>query len=630
MKIRDILKKDELKDLVSEINIFTEKMLRAYLDELGASFSCNEKELFDVVWGPVAFNPGEVALIDSPLIQRLRRIKQLGMASYVYSGADYSRFAHTVGVFKLAGDMAKIISQGLPNKDQAKYYEQIVRLAAIFHDSGHMYYSHVSEHYFMNNPKSSKYEEVKKIINCVSKIIDDTISLHELLSVTIVNSKATRELLDIIIPKLDVNNQDVEIITEYISCLIIGQANDKNILPYCQIINGSVDADRCDYLSRDSHATNVPVAVDIYRLVHKIRPHQGRMPETMLPQESDLWNKINEEESVYFPTIQESAVEALNHLLISRSIMYNSVYYHQKVRTIETMFRMVLEDMDAAGLPVVRNFSDIMLTTDDIFGDHFEDVFKAQGFKNIQAIQKKIKCICYRKLLKRACSIDVHDFQNQYHAERDLFKTADPKIIQYIEQKTAEEYKRICDLFEMDNESKTPDFKIVEFPKADVYHALPNIMVSYGDGSTKEYFEIFQTTTWIESKDSNKRESFLVTDCRHREYAFLALQKVLFDQYEVQIGIKSIQCAKVPQVKIKQLLSELIEKGYYDQNMILVADHILSPYMMRIKMIVDHYQTYEGENGYIVQEENILSFLKQFMRDNYSLEGIKNSLMGFF
>lgn len=135
----------------------------------------------------------------------MRRIKQLGSVSYVYCDADYSRFAHTIGVFWLAGEMAEIIAKRLSQNDTNEHrkFVQIVRLAALFHDTGHMYYSHVAEHYFAENENSSTYQMVKKAINVFSKKIDDKVSLHEMISVMLVNSPIVRKFLNNIAPSLE-------------------------------------------------------------------------------------------------------------------------------------------------------------------------------------------------------------------------------------------------------------------------------------------------------------------------------------------------------------------------------------------------------------------------------------------
>lgn len=81
------------------------------------------------------------------------------------------------------------------------------------------------------------------------------------------------------------SEDDLSRLVEYISGLIVGVPVDRAILPYSSIINGPIDADKCDYLSRDSHVTHVPVAVDISRLTQKLS-----VVETKEINKSELWH----------------------------------------------------------------------------------------------------------------------------------------------------------------------------------------------------------------------------------------------------------------------------------------------------------------------------------------------------
>lgn len=633
MRICDILEKEEFNKFCDKINAFVSDMLQVYIQDVKDFHENESKEIFDSVWGPVSFNAGEVALLDSPLLQRLRKIKQLGLASYVYCGADYSRFAHTIGVFKLAGDMVEIINKQLTDKNQAEYYAQIVRLAALFHDCGHMYYSHVSEQYFTENPNSFCFLDIKKMREEFSGYIDNNVSLHELIGVAIVNSPALKQLLKLVSPYLNGNiyatDADIQKMTEYISCLILGQANDENLLPYCQIINGPVDADRCDYLTRDAHATNVPVAVDIHRLVHKLGVSYGKIPEEILPKETKLW-QVNREKEVTYPVIQISAVEALNHLFISRSIMYNSVYYHQKVRTIETMFRMILETMDCAKMQEVRDFNCIMSTTDDFFGDVFCSLIKTKYDENntyFKEIENGIKRINYRKLLKRACSVDSKELGGQYESEKELFKMVDPCAFGEIENETKKEYQYLCTKLKQEDKDSCM-FRLVEFPKVNGYHVIPNIVVIDRDGSIRNYSEIFQTSTWIESKETRNKELYMVTDCRYRDLVFIALQKVLYIRYGISLSIGASRCSKVNRQDIENRIRLLLDKEYYNDSMPLVADLIIPEFHSRICKIADKYHAYEGEDGSIVDVGEIESFLKQFLVLNMPLSEMESLVSG--
>jgi len=92
----------------------------------------------DPVHGFIEVTPLELKIIEHPLFQRLRRIKQLGLAHYVFHGATHTRFGHSLGVMKIA----KQITQNLKIPEEES---QKIAMAALLHDIGHFPLSHTFE-----------------------------------------------------------------------------------------------------------------------------------------------------------------------------------------------------------------------------------------------------------------------------------------------------------------------------------------------------------------------------------------------------------------------------------------------------------------------------------------------------
>src|SRR6266704_1256118 len=95
-------------------------------------------EIRDRIHGLIEYDELEEAALNSQALQRLRRIRQLALAEYVYPSGGHSRFEHVVGVMHLAGTMAKKFHLNTSET-------QNVRLAALLHDVGHLPFSHTSE-----------------------------------------------------------------------------------------------------------------------------------------------------------------------------------------------------------------------------------------------------------------------------------------------------------------------------------------------------------------------------------------------------------------------------------------------------------------------------------------------------
>jgi len=105
----------------------------------------SKKVIHDCIWGTELLQPWEIAIIDTPLIQRLRFIHQTGFAYTVYPTCTHSRFDHTLGVLAQCSIMAKTLREvrrkGLMRESDINQ----LRLAAILHDVGHGLFSHASE-----------------------------------------------------------------------------------------------------------------------------------------------------------------------------------------------------------------------------------------------------------------------------------------------------------------------------------------------------------------------------------------------------------------------------------------------------------------------------------------------------
>lgn len=178
------------------------------------------KFIRDSVHGDLHLEKFEIDLIDTPQIQRLRHIKQLGFTYLVYPGANHTRFEHSIGTMYLASRLAD-------NLALDDYQKSILRVCAILHDSGHGPFSHVSE-----GVVDSSHEEL------TSKLIKES------------------QLSDLLSEEFDLNE-------------IINIISGKGSLG--QIISGELDVDRMDYLLRDSHYTGVAYGViDVERLIYNM------------------------------------------------------------------------------------------------------------------------------------------------------------------------------------------------------------------------------------------------------------------------------------------------------------------------------------------------------------------------
>jgi HD superfamily phosphohydrolase len=267
--------------------------------------------LRDPVHGLITFEHEEesivVRLLDTPEVQRLRRIRQLGLTSLAFPGAEHTRFAHAVGaayVMKLFIARLREIHEELP------FWQRLTSerardaiAAALLHDIGH-------------GPLSHLFEDAVAYTGRMMGVGETTTSRkHE--------DWTAQILLD---PSTGVHRvlvADDPELPRRVAKLIDGE----HPLPYlARTVSGTFDVDRCDYLLRDAHATGVRYGeYDLPWLLSTLRfggTTQGHAPGLAIDGRKGL-----------------SAIESF---ILARLFMFQQVYFHKSTRAAEWMIRMIL------------------------------------------------------------------------------------------------------------------------------------------------------------------------------------------------------------------------------------------------------------------------------------------------
>lgn len=217
----------------------------------------------------------EIEIIDNPIFQRLRNIRQLSGAHLVYPGARHSRFEHSLGVLHIANFIAiTLYEKGILQHDDIKN----IRLAALLHDIGHGPFSHLFEEISIEKGKTSHEKMGHKII--IHTTIGDIISKYGF------NKK-------------------------YVADIAFGRSKKHFVN---EIISGALSSDIMDYLLRDGYFTGAEHAkIDHKRIVQSL----------------GLYNKKL--------ALEKSAIYSFESMMYSRYQMFKTVYFHKTVRSAEVM-----------------------------------------------------------------------------------------------------------------------------------------------------------------------------------------------------------------------------------------------------------------------------------------------------
>ncbi|HEY4675106.1 MAG TPA: HD domain-containing protein [Candidatus Bathyarchaeia archaeon] len=240
-------------------------------------------EIKDPVHGYVYITENEKQIIDSFPVQRLRRLRQLAGAEYVYPGANHTRFEHSIGVMYLAGRVAENpnISQYI-SKDDA----EMIRIAGLLHDVGHGPFSHVFEHLLAKLDKT-----------------------HENITQWIVENSELKDILS----QIGCNPKEI-------GKLAIGTLHKPKKAFLDQIISSAVDVDKQDFIVRDTHHTGAEYGyIDIFRLIHAL----DVLDENL--------------------AVDLGALSALESFIIARIESFKSIYFHRVGRAAQIMLAMAME-----------------------------------------------------------------------------------------------------------------------------------------------------------------------------------------------------------------------------------------------------------------------------------------------
>lgn len=265
-----------------------------------------EKELRDPIHGFIPVYDHELKIIQDPVFQRLRRIKQLSFGYFVYHGAEHSRFGHALGVMHLADRALSKITE--TNK---KYGSKIIiedddiklaRLAALLHDVGHYPFSHALDKSNIIEESHEKYSQ-SLVLNHFSSIIDKSGIEPELVA------------------------------------KLIGGKSDPSKPFLTTLINSQIDADKFDYLLRDSHYAGVKYGVyDLERLLDSLFIRDdGRL------------------------VVLDKGFFTAEQFVLARYLMFGQVYSHKTKRCFEGIAKKALQylvEQKTFSYPLIEELND--------------------------------------------------------------------------------------------------------------------------------------------------------------------------------------------------------------------------------------------------------------------------------
>jgi HD superfamily phosphohydrolase len=308
------------------------------------------KTFNDPVWGTVELLPWEVTLLDSPLVQRLRGVRQLGLAHFVYPGAGHDRLEHARGVVEAAERMLSRLARNAEHRRSygarpdssvpllSKEDHYVVRLAALLHDLGHGPFSHAIEPLI----EQRHFQEFRCLSNAAREAFDGagSVSVSEGIALLLVLSPAMDSVLNHGEFAFPVSKTDLAM---RLISRIIGARSHLAASYLSGVVSGPVDADKLDYMARDGHHAGLSVGLDTDRLLSKLEVITITQDNTP-PRLGELRERaVRNGGRTYDMGISISGIGAYEQMIVGRVVLYDRLYYHHKVRAADAMAQRLVQ-----------------------------------------------------------------------------------------------------------------------------------------------------------------------------------------------------------------------------------------------------------------------------------------------
>jgi len=272
--------------------------------------------IFDPVHREYELGPEIMDIINTPTFQRLRRLKQLATAQWVWLGATHTRFEHSISVAYLAGHLATTLHRKQPELAITARQILLVQLAGLLHDVGHGPFSHLFDDIFLTNKTSPMAHHEQRSVSIVAQLMSDSHFHYSVEEIAFVQS--------LIAPSKGQEG--------FLYHIVANQVNH-------------LDVDKMEYIKRDARACGLSTGgfdTDTMRIINAARVIDGHI------------------------CYHKKVYEDIYNLFQTRYRLHTTVYRHSSVVAI---YHMVADALRASDLPLeesINNMKDFLMFDDGI------------------------------------------------------------------------------------------------------------------------------------------------------------------------------------------------------------------------------------------------------------------------
>ena len=414
----------------------------------------HSKTIRDSIHGNIKIGGVFLDLLGSPEIQRLHNVKQLGLAHLVFPGAHHTRLEHSLGAYNMALKASEML-----NLDESE--SELVTCAALLHDIGHGPFSHTLESILRDSLDVNHVDLTERLLFGEYEIFDSR-------EKEFISSPSVHEILS----KNNINQR-------YVADIIKGKMLEYPYLS--QLLDSAIDVDQLDYLIRDAYYTGVAYGmIDVERFIQTLVINDDRL------------------------AIARKGVGVVENILMARTLMYSSVYFHKTVRIAELMLSKSIEM-----IPNAKPLDFFKMTDAELVND----------LKNEGPFQNEIVTyLKYRVLFKQAYLLT--------HSSLDEQKNEIVKSLEDVESRKEKER-------EIEDALNIPSGHIIiDVPYRELHQSEPRIDqtdITIIDGNEQKSLDEFTPVAGaVRSRVIPDWVVMVVTDEKYRDVVSKKAEKILF------------------------------------------------------------------------------------------------------
>lgn len=581
----------------------TESLLRDYLVRCSASSNGRRgKEFNDPLWGTLQIKAAEVVVIDSPLLQRLRRIRQLGVAHLVYPAAVHTRLEHSLGVAHQVQQLADSIAAHAWSESGTppvlhQWHVSLLRMGAICHDVGHGFMSHVSENALDNNRHCGDLRLAFQDVRHKTR----RNQLSEIAAFYMVGSPAFRELLALaeelaptdlpLIKTGQTTSQKLDMYQELLQKLIVSEVVDPEYPLLHELISGPFDADKLDYMPRDAALCGVPVVTDVARLIAKVRAVNVGWEQVP----TAITASAERRDQYAITGIARSGARTLDELALGRALLFDKIYRHQKVRAAEAMVASIVAEL----LEVVSEQPAMLpyrLSDEELLGLTVATATEALGMDGLPLDEEQLlhlntavdlaKRLRERRLLARGFAFSSKMPMDPYRNDAEQRVGVDALSRDAREPRRRAELAAVLLEVATDIARRTghaSPASVVPHGVAAPYVWISPPVVSDGSGESNEIGhawligqhgeeirraeeEYAETRGWSDAYVATRDLGLIFCPAEIAPAMYLAAEAVVRDRYQLRVPTTMLAFAKQSREVIEKMRSQLAIDGFYDHR----------------------------------------------------------------